>query len=218
MFDQRELYALEEGGPLRLDIAWGFFSPKVVVRLDGEVISKIPRNRLTQPHAFLLNDGSRLEIQQVPSFKILGMAFQPYLHITLNGQTLPEIIPNPKHYQQSAKGIVLFIALMKFVQAIIIPTKVLAIPATWQLRELVAWQQSFSGAIATGLLLLGLCFLPKRYTKRALTAALVIILGNFLLELTCILICRQPRTFSLAAIEGLAAISIYQAVRTYPKS
>src|SRR6476646_3007770 len=107
MFDQRELYALEEGGPLRLDISWGFFSPKVVIRLDGEVISKIPRSQLTQPHAFLLNDGSRLEIQQVPSFKILGMVFQPYLHITLNGQALPGVIINPEQRQQDASGWIL---------------------------------------------------------------------------------------------------------------
>jgi hypothetical protein len=218
MFDQREWYAFEEGGPLRLDISWGFFSPSIVIRLDGEIISKIPRSQLAEPHTLLLSDGSRLEIQQVPSFKVLGMAVQPYLHITLNGQTLPGIIPKPQEYQQNARGFILFIAVMKFVQGILAPSKALALPLTWQFRELVEWQQSFSGAIATGLVLLGLWFLPKRYRKTTLLTALVIILGNFLLELTCTLICRQPRTFVLAAVEGLAAIALYQALRTYPKT
>ncbi|MBW4487422.1 MAG: hypothetical protein KME12_06490 [Trichocoleus desertorum ATA4-8-CV12] len=218
MFDQRELYALEEGGPLRLDISWGFFSPKIVIRLDGEVISKIPKSQLTELHTFLLNDGSQLEIQQVASFKILGMVFQPYLHITLNGQALPGVIVNPEQRQEDASGWVLFIALMKFVQGILAPTKALTFPLPWKFQELVEWQQSFTGAIATGLILLGLWFLTKRYSKMVLTAALVIILGSFLLELACTLICRQPRTFVLAAIEGLAAISLYQALKTAPKS
>lgn len=216
MFEQRELYALEVGGPLRLDISWGFFSSKIVIRLDGEIISRIPRKQLSESHEFLLNDGSRLEIQQVPSFKILGMAFQPYLHITLNGQPLAGVIPSAEQYEQSARGGMICIAVIKLLQAIIVPTKTLAMPPSWQFRELVEWQQSFSGAIATGLLLLGLWCLPKRYTKSVLLAALVIILGNFLFELSCTLICRQPRTFVIAAIEGLVLTSLYQALRTYP--
>ncbi|HEY9299277.1 MAG TPA: hypothetical protein VIQ31_23535, partial [Phormidium sp.] len=96
MFDQREFYALEEGEPLRLVIDWGFLSREIIIYLDSEEIGRIPRAKLNKSHEFILSDGSRLKIQQVPSFKILGMGFQPCLHISLDGRNLPGVIVSPE--------------------------------------------------------------------------------------------------------------------------
>ena len=218
MFDQREFYALEEGQPLRLVIDWGFLSREIIISLEGEEIGRIPRAKLTKPHEFILSDGSRLKIQQFPSFKILGMGFQPYLHISLDGRDLPGIIPNPQQLVSAANGSIVLIASAKLVLAIFMPVKTLALPPALQFREIVEWQQSFTGSIFTGLILLGLFLMPQRFTRLRLTAALVIILGNFLLEFSCLWVCKSAHISSLAAIEGLAAISIYQGLRTKSRS
>lgn len=218
MFDQQEFYALEEGEPLRLAISWGFFSREIIIRLDGEEIGRIPRAKLSKPHEFVLSDGSRLSIQQIPSFKILGVALQPYLRLSLNGRDLPGVIPNRQQTLSSANGWILGVALVKFVLAISMPVKVIALPQILKFPELVEWQQGFSGSIATSLILLGLLGLRKRFQKVALASALVIILGNFLLELSCIWVCKSGHIGSIAALEGIATLSIYQALITQNRS
>ncbi|MBD1920317.1 hypothetical protein H6F77_04190 [Microcoleus sp. FACHB-831] len=218
MFDQQEFYALEEGQPLRLAISWGFFSREIVIRLDGEQIGRIPRSQLNKSHEFVLNDGSRLTIQQVPSVKILGMAVQPYLQIRLDGRDLPGIIPSPQQRLLDANGWIFIMGLTKLFLAIFMRVKAIALPQALQFREIVEWQQGFSGSVVTGLILLGLWFLPKRFTKQVLTAALIIIVGNLILEISCLFVCASPHVSTIAALEGLAALSIYQALRTQSRS
>ena len=213
MLDQREFYALEAGGPLRLEISWGFFSRKLVIRLDGQDIGRIPRAKLTEPREIVLTDHSRLQIQLVPSFKIFGVGFQPYLHLSRDGQVLPGVTPNSQERQQDAKNWIVAIAGLQFLDAIFAP-KVIALPESWQLMALVEWQKSFSGAIVTGLLLLGLTVVPKRYMRWTLAAALAIVLGDFLLTLICAFVCPKMPSGYLATAEGLAAVSLYQALRT----
>ena len=76
----------------------------------------------------------------------------------------------------------------------------------------------FHRCIFTGLILLGLFLLPQRFTREKLTAALVIVLGNFLLELSCVWVCKSAHISSMAAFEGLAALSIYQGLRAESRS
>jgi hypothetical protein len=218
MFDQQDFYALEEGQPLRLAISWGFFSREIVIRLDGQEIGRIPRAKVTKPHEFVLTDGSRLKIQQVPSVKILGMAFQPYLHMSLDGRDLPGMIANPQQHLSDANRWIFSLALIKLFLAIFMRVKAIALPQALQFREFVEWQQGFSGSIFTGLILLGLWVLPKRFTKQVLTAALIIIVGNLILEISCLFVCASPHVSTIAALEGLAALSIYQALRTQSRS
>ncbi|MBW4681392.1 MAG: hypothetical protein KME19_14945 [Microcoleus vaginatus WJT46-NPBG5] len=218
MFDQREFYALEEGQPLRLVIDWGFLSREIIISLDSKEIGRIPRAKLTKPHEFILSDGCRLKIQQFPSFKILGMGFQPYLHISLDGRDLPGVIVSPQQLVSAANGSIFLIASAKLVLAIFMSVKTLTLPPALQFREIVEWQQSFTGSIFTGLILLGLFLMPQRFTRLRLTAALIIILGNFLLEFSCLWVCKSAHISSLAAIEGLAAMSIYQGLRTKSRS
>lgn len=218
MFDQQDFYALEEGQPLRLAISWGFLSREIVVRLDGEEIGRIPRAKLSKLHEFVLNDGSRLTIQQVPSVKILGMAVQPYLQIRLDGRDLPGMIASPQQRLLDANGWILSLALLKLFLAIFMRVKTIALPQALQFREIVEWQQGFSGAVVTSLILLGLLVLPKRFTKQVLTAALIIIVGNLILEISCLFVCASPHVSTIAAVQGLAALSIYQALRTQSRS
>ncbi|MBD1906667.1 hypothetical protein NDI37_23935 [Funiculus sociatus GB2-A5] len=217
MFDQQEFYALEEGEPPRLAISWGFFSREIVIRLDGEEIGSIPRAKLSKLHEFVLKDGSRLKIKQIPSFKILGMGFQPYLHLSLDGRDLPGLIPNPQQRLSTANGWIFGVGSAKLILAIFMPVKAIALPQTLQFRELVEWQQGFTGSMITGLILLGLFVVPKHFTKLVLTAALIIIVGNLILEFSCVWVCTA-RTGHIAALEGLAALSIYQALRTQSRS
>ncbi len=213
MFEQREFYALEPGEPARLEINWGFLSRKIVIRLDDQDVARIPRSKLTQLHEVLLPDNSRLGIQLIASVKVLGMEFQPYLHLSRNGHVLPGVIPSPQERQQNANGWIIFIALMQFFYALFAP-KILSLPSALTGVAFVVWQKSFSGAIATGLLLLGLLLVPKRHTRQKLIAALVIILGDLIMTLACIWVCRQTPSGYLASAEGLAALSLYQALKT----
>ena len=213
MFDQREFYALEPDEPPRLEISWGFFSRKIVIRLDGQDVARIPRSKLTQPHEVLLPDNSRLGIQLISSVKIAGLEFQPYLHLSRNGHVLPGVIPSPQERQQSANGWIIFIALMQFLYALFAP-KILGLPSALTGAAFVVWQKSFSGALTTGLLLLGLLLVPKRYTRQKLIVALVIILGDLIMTLACIWFCRQTPSGYLSSVEGLAALSLYQALKT----
>ena len=161
MIDQRESYALEVGGPLRLEISWGFFSRMLVIYLDNQEIGRIPRKKVSFPHEFILNDGSQLTIQLVPSFKILGIRFQPYLHLSRDGRELPGLTPNSEQRLSGAKGWIVWIALLKLLQAILSPRKGLILPSTLQWREILDWQQGLYGSLAIGLILLGILALPK---------------------------------------------------------
>lgn len=214
MFDSREYYALEAGGSLRLAIAWGLFSRYIVVFLDGQEIGKILRSRLRQPHEIVLTDGSRLKIQLVPSVKILGMELQPYLHITRDGEDLPGMVASPEQQRQLADGSIFTIAVIKFIQAIFAPGKAIPLAEMLHFRGLLEWQKSYVGSIVTGLVLLGLMYLPNRYSRLAYKAALAIIAGDVVFEIFCILVCNNRQGIHLAAIEGLAAVSLYRALRT----
>lgn len=213
MFDQREFYALEPGEPVRLEIFWGFFSRKIVIRLDGQDVARIPRSKLSDPHEVLLPDDSRLRIQRVPSAKIFGIEVQPYLHLSRNGQDLPGLFSSPQERQQAADACLLVLALTQFFYALFVP-KILGLPQALTWVAFVIWQKSFSGAIATGLLFLGLWLLLKRYTRSVLMAGLVTALGNLSLTVMCIWFCPRSPSGHLSAVEGLAALSLYQALRT----
>ena len=218
MIDQRASYALEVGGPLRLEISWGFFSRMLVIYLDNQEIGRIPRKKVNLPHEFILNDGSRLTIQLVPSFKILGIRFQPYLHLSRDGTELPGLTPNSEQRLSGAKGWIVLIALLKLLQAILSPGKGLILPSTLQWREILDWQQGLYGSLAIGLILLGILALPKQFKKQMLTAALVIILGDFLLELICVSVCKTNHANFMTAAQGLALASLYQALKTSGRS
>ncbi|NEQ24160.1 MAG: hypothetical protein F6K28_34565 [Microcoleus sp. SIO2G3] len=83
-------------------------------------------------------------------------------------------------------------------------------------RELLEWQQGFYGSLIIGLILLGILTLHKRFTKQILTAALAIIFGDFLLKLVCLLVmvCSTNQANFVAPVQGLAAVSLYRALRT----
>jgi hypothetical protein len=84
-----------------------------------------------------------------------------------------------------------------------------------QWQELIEWQQGFYGSLIIGSILLGIVALPKRFTKQILTAALAIILGDFLLKLVCLLavVCSSNQANFVATAQGIAAVSLYQALR-----
>ncbi|HEY9624281.1 MAG TPA: hypothetical protein V6C78_28250 [Crinalium sp.] len=215
MLDQREFYALSDGEPPRLSISWGFFRPDVIVYLDEQELGRIPRRKLREPHEFQLKDGSCLRIQQVFGLRILGVGFEPYFRISRDGEALPGLVSTPAQRLNAAKGWIWAIALLKLMQAIFAPSKTVALPLSWGLRDFVEWYQSFSGYIAIAILLFVIHALLKpfpQHTKTLFTLALTLILINFLTELLCVFFCQTSHSGYLAAIEGLASLSIYQAI------
>lgn len=87
----KQQFALEKGGPKRLEISWGAFWKNTTVTLDGNVIGTIPeRESLRAGQEFTLPDGSTLRVQLVQKVSSAG------LHVLRNGQPLPGSASDPE--------------------------------------------------------------------------------------------------------------------------
>ena len=219
IIDFQQHYTLLQGETEKIIISWGFFSKEIVIYFEDQEIGRIPKSKLAKPHEFVLRNGSRLEIQQIPSFKILGMGCRPYLQLNLDGRKLLSggAISSPKQLEEKANGWIFVVVLLKFIHGIFwifSPSKASIIPVALGFREFIEWQQGFAGSLITGLILLGLLFLPLRSHRLLLITVLVIILVDVLLGLSCGMICKVPNIVSnMAIVEGFAIISIYQSLR-----
>ncbi len=82
-------YALEKGGPKRLEISWTGVWKDVSVRLDGNEIGTFTdAEQMKEGREFTLPDGSILKI------RLDKVAFCPMINIFLNGKPLPGM-PEP---------------------------------------------------------------------------------------------------------------------------
>ena len=80
----KQSFALEPGGPKRLEITWGGIYRNVAVKLDDRVLGTIPDQKaLTKGQDFRLPDGSKLRVQLVSSL------LTAELRVLRNGQPLP---------------------------------------------------------------------------------------------------------------------------------
>lgn len=106
-------YALEKGGPKRLEIAWQTNHSEFHIKLDGkEIASFTSPEPLLAGQEFTLEDGSILKIQ-LPSRSKFA-AFK----ITFNGFPLPSSMPPPEKRLKTVFQFILFIAAMNIIGSI----------------------------------------------------------------------------------------------------
>ncbi len=218
IIDFQQHYTLLQGETEKIIISWGFFSKEIVIYFEDQEIGRIPKSKLAKPHELALRNGSRLEIQQIPSFRILGIGWRPYLHLSLDGRKLllGGAIFSPKELVEKANGWICAVIFFKFFDGIFwifSPSKASIIPVALGFREFIEWQQGYAGSLITGVILLGLLFLPLRSHRLLLITALGIILGDVLFGLSCIMICKVHNDNNKIAISIFAIISIYQSLR-----
>ncbi len=101
----KQNYALEQGGPKRLEISWGSFFKNGVVKLDGQVIGTMADQKaMMAGPTFPLPDGSLLKVQLVSN--LAGSEMQ----VTRNGEPLPGSASNPETRVKTAAIIIYFVA------------------------------------------------------------------------------------------------------------
>lgn len=97
-------YALDPGGPKRLQISWKGMWKDVVVRLDDQEIGHIPdRAALKEGRSFALPDGSQLSVA------LRTQALNQGLEVLRDGQALPGSAADPQQQLKLAAGIVYFV-------------------------------------------------------------------------------------------------------------
>lgn len=112
----RSGYALEPGGPKRLELSWGAFfsSKKFVVTLDGNVIAEAHSfSALKQGLSAELPDGSTLSI----TLKT-GIA-QNELEVLRDGRPLPGSPTDPQQLIKLAAGVVFLLAAVNFLLGVL---------------------------------------------------------------------------------------------------
>ncbi|MBL1176653.1 hypothetical protein [Pantanalinema sp. GBBB05] len=99
-------FSLQEKGPKRLELSWGFSWKNMVIRLDGAEIGKIANQKdLKAGQEFALKDGSKLSVRLI---QIQGLF--PDLEVLLNGKPVPNSATDPKRQLANAYGSIYFIA------------------------------------------------------------------------------------------------------------
>jgi hypothetical protein len=102
-------YALKKGGPKRLEIAWGIFSQKRTIRLDGKELGVIPNeSALKQGWSLTSPNGTTLSIKK-------GSAWGAQFDIRLNDVPLPNTDGDPQRRVNNAAGVILYIAISTIV-------------------------------------------------------------------------------------------------------
>lgn len=97
-------FALEKGGPERLEVEWRGNFKDFEVRLDGVLLGSFDNAKaLKAGGSFSLEDGSTLEVK-------LATALVPELHLTRNGAPVPGSAADPEQRVQAAAGMIFFIS------------------------------------------------------------------------------------------------------------
>ena len=101
----KKTFALEKGGPERLEVEWRGNFKDLEVRLDGVLVGSFDDAKaLKAGGSFTLDDGSTLEV------KLATTALVPELTLVRNGVPLPGSAADPEQRVQAAAGMVFFIA------------------------------------------------------------------------------------------------------------
>ncbi len=158
-------YALESGGPKRLELAWEGLYRNFTVKLDSAVIGPVvDAAALAAGHSLTLPDGSSLVLQTQ------GSRLVNELRVRRDGQPLPGSATDPAQRVRLASQLILLIAGLDLGLGLL--AEVLSLEALRQIG--FGW-----GSFILGLLYLGLGLLTLR--QRSI-AALVMALFLFSLE------------------------------------
>jgi len=157
---QKLTYALEPGGPKRLEVSWSAMWKDFTVKVDDRVVGRASGPKeLREGKKFRLKDGSSLSVRLVN--KLSGAE----LAILRDGQPLPGTSADPATRLKNAYGIVFFISALNTVLGM---ASVL-FPAPF-------WQTVGIGvpSIVFGLVFLVLGLLVKRKSQVALWIAVAV--------------------------------------------
>ena len=110
----KQTYALEKGGPKRLELEWKGAWKNLTVRLDAQEIGVIPNQKaLRQGQTFTLPDGSMLEVKLVQQFTSVS------LELRRDGQPLPGTSADPEQRLQGAYGVLFLLGAINIVLGLI---------------------------------------------------------------------------------------------------
>lgn len=156
----KQTFALEQGGPKRLEIAWSGMFKNVQVTLDGLPVGSFEtKKQLQEGGNFPLPDGSQLHVQ----LKQAGMATELQVH--RNGAPLPGSASDPEQRVKTAAGMLYFIAGLNAVLGLVAELGVEALAKIG-----LGW-----GSIVVGAIYAGLGYLVKaKHSRVALVLAIVL--------------------------------------------
>jgi hypothetical protein len=99
-------FALESGGPKRLEVSWGMFWKNFTVTLDGKQVGTVEggQKELKKGVELRLPDGSELRIQ------LASGAMNVELQVTRDGKALPGSASDPAQRVQTAAYMLYFFA------------------------------------------------------------------------------------------------------------
>lgn len=102
----KKTFALESGGPQRLELSWGMFWKNFQVTLDGKPVGTVSggQKELKQGVEFSLPDGSTLDIQLMQSFMNVE------LRVQRDGVPLPGSASDPEQRVKNAAYLLYFLA------------------------------------------------------------------------------------------------------------
>ncbi len=104
---QKMTYALEPGGPKRLEVSWKAMWKDFTVKVDDRVVGTVSGHKqLREGKQFRLKDGSTL------SFKLRNKLSGVELEILHDGQPLPGTSADPATRLKNAYGVVFFVAVL----------------------------------------------------------------------------------------------------------
>jgi hypothetical protein len=163
----KQVYALEKGGPRRLEVSWKASWRDVTVRLDGVVIGTAAgQKELLAGPQFALPDGTRLKVQLVR--RLTGAE----LVVTRGGQPLPDSTSDPETRVLTAAWVLFIVGGLNIVLGLLglaFRTEFLAaLGAGWY-------------SLVFGALFLSLGFLARRRSITALVSGIVLLAGDGIL-------------------------------------
>lgn len=177
-------YALEKGGPKRLEVSWKGNWNEITVRLDGNLIGSIADSeQLKEGKEFRLEDGTSLKVQ------LERKSIFPFISILKDGQPLPSPGPEPTKRLGFAYKVTFLIGGVNIVFGLIgsqFQTK------SWNIPVAGIWP------VVIGCLFLVLAFFIMR---RSMTA-LAIVVGILAIDMVVAIIFRRdlPRVFLVASV------------------
>lgn len=156
----KQSFALETGGPRRLQIGWKGMYKEVTVWLDDTVVGVIPDQKaLMKGQEFRLVDGSTLKVQ------LITKVYSSELQVLRNGQPLPGSGSDPNTKLKNAYLMVYFIGVLNLILGII--------SMLFKVQFLQGMGLGF-GSILFGLVFLGLGYFVQRRSSFALLVAIVL--------------------------------------------
>jgi hypothetical protein len=157
---QKLTYALEPGGPKRLEVSWNAMWKEFTVRVDDRVVGRVSgQKELREGKQFRLKDRSTLSVRL--QNKLTGVE----LEILHDGQPLPGTSADPATRLKNAYGIVFFVAGLNIVLG--------SVAVLFEAPFLQALGIGFY-SILFGLVFLVLGFFVKRKFQFALLLAIVV--------------------------------------------